>query len=87
MSYRYIGGGYWRDDAVPKGKPAPTIHGEEAERHFRCGGAPKPTLLELLKQAQGLERESPHDADLCEGCPQCDVFNLIDEAVALLEDE
>lgn len=32
--FRYVGGGYFRDKLVPKGKHAETLHGDEVLKEF-----------------------------------------------------
>jgi hypothetical protein len=32
FEFKYVGGGYFRDNTVPKGKTAPLLHGDEVVR-------------------------------------------------------
>jgi hypothetical protein len=32
--YKYLGGGHFRDDRIPKGKTANTLHGKEVLEEF-----------------------------------------------------
>ncbi len=56
IKFEYVGGGYYRDSAVPKGKVAKTIHGDEIIRHFEA----KLAAIEKEKNALAAFKEWVH---------------------------